>query len=42
MPKYVKATVSPLRLFKRREEFLPIERVLDLPRGTRGVYVLYQ
>jgi hypothetical protein len=38
----LKATVSPLRLFKRREEFLPIERVLELPRGMRGVYVLYK
>jgi hypothetical protein len=39
---HLKATVSPLRLFKRREEFLPIERVLELPRGMRGVYVLYK
>lgn len=38
----MKATVSALRLFKRREEFLPIERVNDLPRGMRGVYVLYK
>lgn len=41
-PVHVKATVSPLRLFKRREEFLPIERVLELPPGMRGVYVLYK
>lgn len=39
---HLKATVSPLRLFKRREEFLPIERVLELPPGMRGVYVLYK
>ena len=38
----MKARVSALRLFKRREEFLPIERVDDLPRGMRGVYVLYK
>lgn len=42
MPKHSKATVSPLRLFKRREEFLPTERVYELPRGMRGVYVLYK
>jgi hypothetical protein len=38
----MKATVSALRLFKRREEFLPIERLFELPRGMRGVYVLYK
>jgi hypothetical protein len=38
----VKAVVSALRLFKRREEFVPIDRVNDLPRGMRGVYVLYK
>jgi hypothetical protein len=38
----MKATISALRLFKRREEFLPIARVNDLPRGMRGVYVLYK
>lgn len=41
-PIALKAVVSPLRLFKRREEFLPIERVDELPRGMRGVYVLYK
>lgn len=41
-PVEVRATVSPLRLFKCREEFLPIDRVLELPRGMRGVYVLYK
>jgi hypothetical protein len=38
----VRASVSPLRLFKRRQEFLPVERVDELPRGMRGVYVLYK
>ncbi len=38
----MKATVSALRLFKRREEYLPVESVDDLPRGMRGVYVLYK
>jgi hypothetical protein len=37
----VKAAVSPLRLIKRRLEFIPIEDVADLPRGMRGIYVLY-
>jgi hypothetical protein len=37
----IKATVSPLRLLKRRQEFVPSARVNDLPRGMRGIYVLY-
>jgi hypothetical protein len=37
----VRAIVSPLRLLKRREEFVPVARVNDLPRGMRGIYVLY-
>ena len=37
----VKAVVSPLRLLKRREEFVPVARVNALPRGMRGIYVLY-
>lgn len=37
----IKAVVSPLRLFKRRREFLPASSVDDLPRGMRGIYVLY-
>jgi hypothetical protein len=37
----VKATVSPLRLIKRCRERVPIERIDDLPRGMRGIYVLY-
>ena len=37
----VKATVSPLRLLKRRQEFVPVGGVDDLPRGMRGIYVLY-
>jgi hypothetical protein len=38
----MKASVSTLRLFKRRQEFLPVESVDELPRGMRGVYVLYK
>lgn len=37
----VKLNVSALRLLKRRQEFLPLERVNDVPRGMRGIYVLY-
>jgi hypothetical protein len=37
-----KAIVSPLRLFKRQREFLPVSSVDDLPRGMRGIYVLYK
>lgn len=32
---------SPLRLIKRTIEYLPVEEVLELPRGIRGIYVLY-
>jgi len=38
----VRAQVSPLRLFKRKQEFVPVDDVDDLPRGMRGVYVLYK
>lgn len=33
---------SPLRLIKRGAEFIPKERINDLPRGLRGIYVLYK
>jgi hypothetical protein len=33
---------SELRLIKRYAEFLPKERLDSLPRGLRGIYVLYQ
>lgn len=35
------AEQSPLRLIKRSTEYLPVERVLNVPRGIRGIYVLY-
>jgi hypothetical protein len=38
----VKASTSTLRLFKRRQEFVPVEAVDDFPRGMRGIYVLYK
>jgi hypothetical protein len=38
----VRSSVSPLRLFKRPEEFVPVEEVDRLPRGMRGIYVLYK
>jgi hypothetical protein len=38
----IKVNISPLRLLKRREEFVPIEKLDDLPRGMRGIYVLYK
>ena len=38
----VKARVSPLRLFRRRQEFVPVGDVDEIPRGLRGVYVLYR
>ena len=38
----IKANISALRLLKRREEFVPAEKVDDLPRGMRGIYVLYK
>jgi hypothetical protein len=34
--------ISPLRLFKRRQEFVPVDAIFDLPRGMRGIYVLYK
>jgi hypothetical protein len=34
-------SVSPLRLIKRRQELLPLKDVDLLPRGMRGIYVLY-
>ena len=37
----MKAVISPLRLLKRREEFIPVANVDALPRGMRGIYVLY-
>ena len=33
---------SELSLVKRWEEFVPDSRVLDVPRGLRGIYVLYR
>jgi len=33
---------SPLRLIKRFAEFLPKERASQVPRGRRGLYVLYR
>jgi len=38
----IKPTISPLRLLKRRQEFLPAEDVNALPRVMRGIYVLYK
>ena len=35
------AEQSPLRLIKRSTEYLPVESVLNVPRGIRGIYVLY-
>lgn len=32
---------SPLRLFKRCTEYIPIDEIDVLPRGLRGIYVLY-
>jgi len=32
---------SPPRLIKRSAEYLPVEEVLKIPRGIRGIYVLY-
>lgn len=39
---HVKAIISPLRLFKRRQEFVPVDSIFDLPGGMRGIYVLYR
>ena len=36
------ATASPLRLLKRRVEFVPLADVNAIPRGLRGIYVLYK
>lgn len=33
---------SPLRLIKRQEQLLPQAKIENLPRGMRGIYVLYQ
>ena len=33
---------SPLRLIMRSAEFIPKENLQDLPRGLRGIYVLYK
>ncbi len=32
---------SPLRLIKQSIEYLPVDQILELPRGIRGIYVLY-
>ena len=36
------AEQSPLRLIKRSAEYLPVENVVNMPRGIRGIYVLYK
>jgi len=33
---------SPLRLIKRCKEYVRVEEILDVPRGIRGIYVLYK
>ena len=33
---------SPLRLIKRSTEYLSVENVMKVPKGIRGIYVLYQ
>jgi len=38
----IKPNVSSLRLLKRREEYVPVEEVDDLPPRLRGIYVLYK
>jgi hypothetical protein len=38
----VKPNISALRLLKRRQEFLPMESLDQLPPGMRGIYVLYK
>ena len=38
----IKSSVSALRLFKRRQEFVPVEEIDSLPRGMRGIYVLFK
>ena len=37
----IKSRVSPLRLLKRRREFMNLEDIDLLPSGMRGIYVLY-
>lgn len=36
------AFASPVRLIKRSAEYLTVDEILDLPRGLRGIYVLYK
>jgi len=36
------AEQSPLRLIKRSAEYLSVENVANVPRGVRGIYVLYK
>jgi hypothetical protein len=38
----IKSNVSPLRLLKRGQEFVHVEEIDHLPRGMRGIYVLYK
>ena len=38
----VKLNISPLRLFKRAQEFVFVSDINKLPRGMRGIYVLYR
>lgn len=33
---------SPLKLIRRCIEYLPIDDILQFPRGIRGIYVLYK
>jgi hypothetical protein len=33
---------SPLRLIKRCAEFIPLDKINQIPKGLRGLYVLYQ
>ena len=33
---------SPLRLIKRCAEYIPVDKILSVPRGLRGIYVLYK
>jgi len=34
-------TQSPLRLIKRCSEYIPLEDINRMPKGLRGIYVLY-
>ena len=36
------AEQSPLRLIKRSAEYISVEDVVNMPRGIRGIYVLYK